>query len=181
MNLTQYIIYQGSIMNIWWGLWSVGSEAAAITLLSWCSLWVQPRESGFCWVFPHFHPGQRPRLLVGPKGSVGALRKWCLNLPSCQAAVHPVLNLLENKGLWSRSQTGSTFTLCHDNPQLTREKLFPSDSKTCSTIDRWAWIQRCVVFCHPLLHWPWQRICRVHKAFSWRCTAALASWQLENT
>lgn len=111
MNLTQYIIYPGTIMNICWGLWSVCSEAAAIALLSWCALMFtvlgecnhEKAESGFCWALPHAPPGQRPRLLVraSPQRALqGALRKQYPSLPSCQAAIHPLLDLLENKGLW---------------------------------------------------------------------------------
>lgn len=170
MNLTQYIIYQGNIMNIWWGLWSVGSEAATITLLSWCSLWVQPRESRirFLLSFSTLSSRTETQAACGPKGLCRV--HWENDTSTCQAArqlstlcwISWKIKVYDQV----RSQTGFIFTLCHDNPQLTRGKLFPSDFKTCSTIDRWAWIQRCVVFCHPLLHWPWQRICRAHKMHS---------------
>lgn len=148
MNLTQHIIYQGNIMNIWWGLWSVCSETANIALLSWCALMFtvlgecshEKIESGFCWAFPPTHAGQRPRLLVGPKICAECTEK---SIPQPAKQLYTLCWISWKIRVYDevRSQTGFIFMLCHDNCcQLTREKMFPPDSKTCSTIDRWAWI-----------------------------------------
>lgn len=148
-----------------------------------CARWVQPRESRIrrSLSFSSHSSRTETQAACGPKGL-----HWEINTSACQAAkqLYTLCWISWKIRVYDevRSQTGFNFTLCHDNwCQLTREKMFPSDSKTCSTIGRWAWIQTCVVFCHPLLHWPWQKSCRVHKAFSGRRTAALAPWRLENT
>lgn len=152
MNLTWYIIYGGHIMSIWWKQQSV-CEAAATKLLR-CSTLHLVSSSG----------GRRIRLSLnlgkqaacGPKGLCKAhCEMQSFTLPSCKAAVCPLLNLLKNKGLAeTRPQREFTFTVCQWTT-VTTDGTRKDVSFWFQNIYWRAWIDGHVVFCHPVPHWSW--------------------------
>lgn len=157
---------EGIVMCGQWGSSCFTAELVCIDVH--CARWVQPWERTIRLLlsFSSHSSRTQTQAACGLKGLCRV--HWENNTSACQAAqqLYPLCWMPWEIKIYDevRSTTGFTFALCHNDwCQLTWEKLLPSDSKTCSTIDSWAWIQRCVVFCHPLLYWRLQRIYKVHE------------------
>lgn len=117
-------------MNIWRGLRSVCSEAAAIKLLRCCALCLlssAPRKQNQAFAELVF-TSMETQPACGPKGPRRVhCEMQCFSLPSCEGAVYPLWNLLEKKGLcWRKVTTGQWTAMKTDAVWQEKSCLLPT-------------------------------------------------------